>query len=109
MKNEEFRTVYNNGKSHANEYLIMYTLQNGSEHNRFGVSASKKVGNSVVRHRMARLLRECFRLCGEDLRKGYDIVVVVRPSAAQFGYFQMRDAYMNLCRRHRLLSGESER
>ena len=57
-KNYQFRFVYNRGKSIANRLLVMYVVRNGTNGNRFGISVSKKVGNSVVRSRITRLLRE---------------------------------------------------
>ena len=54
-KNSEFKSVYQAKHSYANKYIIMYILQNGTDTNRLGVSVSKKVGNSIVRHRLARL------------------------------------------------------
>ena len=50
-KKRDFQTVYNKGRSLANTYLVMYAMDNGLEKNRLGISVSKKVGNSVVRHR----------------------------------------------------------
>ena len=61
-KNSEFKSVYQAKHSYANKYIIMYILQNGTDTNRLGVSVSKKVGNSIVRHRLARLIREAVRL-----------------------------------------------
>ena len=52
--NQEFKKVYNNKKSFANKNLIMYISENGTDTKRLGVSVSKKVGNSIVRHRLAR-------------------------------------------------------
>ena len=60
-RNSDFQRVYREGKSYANRYLVLYVLQNQTERNRLGISVSKKVGNSVVRHRMARLIRESYR------------------------------------------------
>ena len=51
-KNYQFRFVYNRGKSIANRLLVMYVVRNGTDGNRFGISVSKKVGNSVVRSRI---------------------------------------------------------
>ena len=61
-KNDDFRNVYKKGKSFANRYLVMYVLENHTDKNRLGISVSKKVGNSVVRHRVTRLVRESYRL-----------------------------------------------
>ncbi|MDO4939610.1 MAG: ribonuclease P protein component [Lachnospiraceae bacterium] len=100
-KNEDFKKVYRSGKSCANDSLIMYVLKrddiDGS--GRIGISVSKKVGNSVVRHRVARVVRECYRLHRDEVKSGYDIVVIARQPAAAYGYKEMSCAYMNLCSR----------
>lgn len=100
-KNEEFRRIYRSGKSCANDSLIMYVLkqEDNKENKRIGISASKKIGNSVVRHRIARVLRECFRLHRDELKSGYDIVVIARQPAAAMGYEDMSRAFMDLCSR----------
>ncbi|MCR5623858.1 MAG: ribonuclease P protein component [Lachnospiraceae bacterium] len=77
----DFKSVYDKHKSKADKYLVMYILKNKLDHNRLGISVSKKVGNSVVRHRLARLVRESMRLHQDEFNSGLDIVVVVRASA----------------------------
>ena len=69
-RNSDFQRVYREGKSYANRYLVLYVLQNQTERNRLGISVSKKVGNSVVRHRMARLIRESYRLQEDMFNSG---------------------------------------
>ena len=85
-KNQDFKTVYGHGKSCANRYLVMYVLGNDSSGNRLGISVSKKVGNSVVRHRLTRLIRESYRLNESHFSKGFDIVVIARVSAKNATY-----------------------
>lgn len=51
-KNRDFQYVYKNGKSYANKCLVMYIIPNEQNKNRVGISVSKKVGNSVVRHHL---------------------------------------------------------
>ena len=65
-KNKDFQYIYRKGKSYANKYLVMYVLENGTSQNRLGISVSKKVGNSIVRHRLTRLIRESYRLQEEQ-------------------------------------------
>ncbi len=60
---------------------MMYILENELEINRLGISVSKKVGNSIVRHRLTRLVREAYRLHEDKFNSGLDIVVVARESA----------------------------
>ena len=101
-KNEDFRNVYRNGVSRANRQLILYQIANGTERNRLGISVSKKVGNSVIRHRMARLIRESYRLNESDFSRGYDIVVVVRSSAVKLDYFGMEKSLIHLAKLHNI-------
>mgnify|MGYP003207543763 CR=1 FL=1 len=72
-KNRDFQNVYKKGTSFANSYLVMYILENGLQENRIGISVSKKVGNSVVRHRITRLIRESYRLNEQKFVGGLDI------------------------------------
>ena len=55
-KNRDFQLVYKTGTSYVNKYLVMYARENQLGKNRIGISVSKKVGNSVVRHRLCRLV-----------------------------------------------------
>ena len=95
-KNSDFQNVYANGKSKANKYLVMYVLPNDLSMNRLGISVSKKVGNSVVRHHLTRLIRESYRLNHEMFNSGLDIVVVVRNTARDKSYKEMESALMHL-------------
>ena len=45
---------------------------------RLGITASRKIGNSVQRSRARRLIREGFRAVFNDLPVALDIVVIVR-------------------------------
>lgn len=103
-KNQDFQKVYKGGKSYANKYLVMYTFQNGMEKNRLGISVSKKVGNSVVRHRLARLIRESYRLNENMFHSGWDIVVIARVSAKGKGYNEICSAMLHLGKIHRILN-----
>ena len=95
-KNRDFQLVYKKGTSFANRYLVMYVMKNQLDRNRIGISVSKKVGNSVVRHHLTRLLRESYRLNEEKFRCGYDIVVVVRVNGKDQGFHSMESALLHL-------------
>lgn len=104
--NSDFQRVYTKKRSYANKYLIMYILENGTDTLRLGVSVSKKVGNSIVRHRLARLIREAFRLNADKIPAGYDVVVVARASLKDKGYKETESAMLHLFRLHHLMSRE---
>lgn len=107
-KNEDFKKIYQSGKSYANKYLVMYVKKNDSETGRLGISVSKKVGNSVVRHRIARLVRESYRLNENKFHSGWDIVVVARQGAKGRNYFEINSAMLHLAKLHRILCEVSE-
>ena len=102
-KNKDFQNVYNNGVSFANRYLVMYVLKNNTENNRIGISVSKKVGNSVVRHRVTRLIRESIRLNEEKFARGYDIVIIARNTAKGKKYSDISGAFLHLGKMHGIL------
>ena len=82
-KTRDFQQVFRKGASAASRYFVMYALENGTGKNRLGISVSKKVGNSVVRHRVTRLVREGYRLQEQQFLRGWDIVMIARAPAAQ--------------------------
>ncbi len=100
--NMDFQHVYKKGKSYANKYLVMYVLENNHEINRLGISVSKKVGNSVVRHRITRLIRESYRLHENIFNSGLDIVVIARNSASSVSYAEMESALLHLAKLHNI-------
>ena len=99
--NLDFRRVYKQGKTRANKYLVMYVLKNedgDSGKNRLGISVSKKVGNSVVRHRVKRLIKESYRLNEARFNSGLDIVVIARDNAKVACLSEMQSALLHVSR-----------
>lgn len=102
-KNAEFQKVYKFGKSKANKYLVMIISKRESGPNRYGFSASKKVGNSVVRHHIIRLLRESVRKYDAQVLTSYHIVIVARNTAKDCTYAEIDSAVKHLLRLHGLV------
>ncbi|MFV0465797.1 MAG: ribonuclease P protein component [Lachnospiraceae bacterium] len=102
-KNSDFKKVYNKGTSYANRLLVMYCLENGTKQNRIGISVSKKVGNSVVRHRLTRLVRESYRLQEDMFNSGLDIVVILRVNAKESVYHEIESALLHLGNLHNVI------
>ena len=106
-KNRDFQNVYKNGKSKANKYLVMYVLENQLDSNRLGISVSKKVGNSVIRHHLTRLIRESYRRNKEMFNSGLDIVVIARESAKDRKYKEIESALLHLGKINGILNEKS--
>lgn len=103
-KNQDFQNVYKSGKSYANRYLVMYVLENNLGKNRIGISVSKKVGNSVIRHHITRLVRESYRLHEDMFNSSLDIVVIARVTAKSATYHDIKRSLLHLGGLHRILN-----
>lgn len=99
-KNFQFRYVYSKGKSIANRHMVMYLIKSNTEKNRLGISVSKKVGNSVVRSRVTRLIRESYRLSEDNIMLNYDIVVIARASAKSSSFEEINKSLIHLLKKH---------
>jgi ribonuclease P protein component len=80
-----FRKAFERKKSASDASMIVYGVENGLDHPRLGISASKrKVRKATDRNRVKRLLREAFRLNKSDLPPGVDLIVVPRGPSLTF-------------------------
>ena len=102
-KNHQFQFVYDYGRSYANKYLVMFVMDNNTETSRLGISVSKKVGNSVIRHRVKRLIKESYRLHEEMFNSGLDIVIIARVTANNISYKEIESAVLHLGRLHKIM------
>ncbi|VDN47756.1 protein component of ribonuclease P (RNase P) (substrate specificity) [Petrocella atlantisensis] len=103
LKNKEFVKVYQTGNSKANKLLIMYVVKKNENGNRLGISVSKKVGNSVIRHRVKRLIKEAYRLNIKSFGLGYDIVIIARSTAKDKSYKEIESALIHLVKLNKIL------
>lgn len=94
LKNDyEFRRTYGRGKSAVSAGLVVYCLKRKKGGIRVGITTGKKVGNAVARNRARRLIREAIRLCENDIRGNWDIVLVARTRTP---YLKMQDVSREL-------------
>ena len=103
-KSSDFKMIYDKKMSYATKNLVMYISKNSeTERNRLGISVSHKVGNSVVRHTLARRIREIFRENVNKLQKNVDIIVVLRVGSEKAEFFILKEDFLNLCKKHRII------
>jgi ribonuclease P protein component len=105
-KNSEFTTVYECGKTWAGEFVVLKTLSNGLEWNRYGFVAGKRLGKAVVRNRVKRLLREAARAI--PAKSGWDLVLIARSPAATASYHELQASVAGLLRRAQILAEKDE-
>ena len=114
-RNNEFRIIYRRGKSLANDLLVLYIFKNrknkdkqNSIYNKVGISVSKKVGNSVVRSRVKRLISENYRFKDSDLIKGYDFIFVARTKIKDRNYHDIERAMDNIFKKAGLYDAKKD-
>ena len=74
-KSEEFNQIIHLRQSYANASFVLYYRDN-DDHMHVGISASKKLGNAVVRNKIKRQVRMMVHeLFNEQDQKDYIIIV----------------------------------
>ena len=104
----DFDSVYRKGKSVPSRHIVVLYRKNRLPYNRIAFLASKKVGNSVIRHHLTRLIRESYRLHEDMFNSGLDIVVIARAGAKEATYRQIEKALLHLGNLHNIVNCEYE-
>ena len=102
---KRFTQLHQEGRSMANNLLVIRVLPNGLNLSRFGFLVSKRIGNAVVRNTVKRRLREAAR--STPIKPGWDAVFIARRGAEKAEYQQLKQATDNLLRRSRLIDATS--
>ena len=100
-KRKEFAAVYREGRSWANNLVVLRVLPNDRGSNRYGFAVGKRLGNAVVRNRVKRRLREGVRLT--PIKDGWDMVFIARQAAVESDYHTLKRAMEELLSRAQLL------
>ena len=95
-KNRDFQYVYRRGKAKGSKSMLLLFITPRTETIAVGFCVSKKVGNSVVRNRVKRRMKEAFRQEIEKLKPGCRLVFIARPllSGATFAEIQKTMQYL---------------
>ncbi len=97
-RRKEYLAIQNGGRRVAGPTLLLFALSGGG---RIGITVSRKVGGAVLRNRVKRWIRECYRRRRPDFPSGLDLVVVARPGAAAASHAVVCNELTGLVRRLR--------
>lgn len=105
-KSDEFKKVYQQGKSVANKLLVLYNLNREDDDLRIGYSVSKKIGKAVVRNRVKRLLRETYRHNKDKFKSGFDLVLIARNPIKDKSYHQIEQSLLDIFNKANLIKDD---
>lgn len=94
-----FRLVYETGRKIQCRYFTAFVMENQIGRPRLGITATRKIGNSVERNRARRLVREAFRRNKWLAPRGVDIVINVRRSLVGAGYKDVESEFVSFLER----------
>lgn len=94
--NMEFKKVYKNGKNYWNRNLILYVRKNDLGYTRVGYSITKKIGNSVVRNRIRRQMKEIYRLNFDLIEDNYDLIFIPKKNVVDISYKTLESAMLHI-------------
>jgi ribonuclease P protein component len=99
-KNKDFKKVYARQSSNAVRNLVLYSLNTNTQGDpRFGISVSKRVGNSVMRNLTRRRIREAIRPHLDVLPQGTDFVIIARQRIVNASFEEIKADLEKLLRR----------
>jgi ribonuclease P protein component len=103
LSSREFKTVYAKGRKFSTPYFSAFVIKTDSEHQRLGLTTTRKIGNAVFRNRCRRRLRDVFRFRDLSLLSGvgFDVVLNVRPSTATADFKEIELAFGQFIQRFR--------
>jgi ribonuclease P protein component len=100
----DYLRCYRTGRRRQGSLAIIYFAPNQLGHPRIGITASRKVGKSVERHRLKRRIKEIYRRWQDRGQlPALDVVVHLKPEAGGSDFLALRAELL------RLFSGLRER
>ncbi len=104
-KSWQFSKIYKEGYKYFDNLFVLYISPNNTQETRIGLTVTKKVGTSVQRNRIKRVIREVFRSL-KGIAPGNDLVIIARKAAIDLKYSQAQDSLTRLLYRARILRTE---
>lgn len=102
-RKKDFDRLFNNGKSIASHYLVLYWNPNSEGENRYGFSISKRIGKAVVRNKLKRRLKEIIRKnIGSSKETSYDIMIIARKPVNNLDYHRLKIDLLSLFKKANL-------
>ncbi|WP_035277279.1 ribonuclease P protein component [Desulforegula conservatrix] len=95
----EFERIKSSGMKAQDRHLFAVFTPSETGRTRIGITVTKRVGNSVIRNRIRRFVREFYRLNRQLVKGAWDINFIARHSAAEAAHEDINACLMRICRK----------
>ncbi len=106
-KKKEFNYIYKKGNAFFCKFFTMYVVKTKYPFSQIGFTVSNKVGNSVTRHRIKRLMSEAIRQ-NLNLLPVNNYVFVARAGSEELGLNEVTNNFLYLLKKSGLLKLNNE-
>ncbi len=90
-KNKQFNYIYKHGQTKHDSKLSMCYIKTKYKPFKIGFTVSKKIGNSVTRSRVKRLLREVVRNELKNIDENYNYILIAREGIEKENIISIRE------------------
>ena len=107
-KRKTFNYIYRHGRNQGSDCMTLvfcYAKSPTFPHIKIGFSASKKVGNSVKRHRAVRMMREATRPILSKFKHNHNYIFVAKETILQKSLADIQKSCEYILRKAGLLNG----
>lgn len=95
-KNIEFKIVYKKGRNFWNKDFTIFIRPVNKTYVKFGISMTKKFGKANKRNLIKRRLKEIIRLNIDNLRLGYEMVILPKKNTLEISYTELEKSLLKL-------------
>ena len=99
-KKKDFDKIFKKGKGYSGDFLFLKIFKNNFSINRFGFIISQKVSKkSTIRNKIKRRLREIIKTNLPKIKKGFDIILIIKPNAEKESFRNFKDEVQKILKR----------
>lgn len=104
-KKNDFEEIFKKGRGFKGGLLIFKIIKNNLGFNRFGFVVSQKVSKkAVIRNKARRRMSEVIRENAENIKKGFDMVLVALPGIEKKDYKEIKQEIETLLNKNKLIN-----
>ena len=108
-KNKQFSYIYKHGQAKHEQSISLTYIKTKFKPFKIGFTVSKKIGNSVTRSRVKRLLREAARLEIKNFNSNYNYIFIARESITERNFEQIKEQIVSLLKKANLYLKEENK